>query len=41
MQVPLTHRDQLGELHGPCVVWVKKYTLARLNNQFELPRSQL
>ena len=27
---PLSNFGRLGESHGPCVVWVKLYTLARL-----------
>jgi hypothetical protein len=26
----LAQRDRMGESYGSCVVWVKKYTLARL-----------
>ena len=27
---PLSNFSGLGELHGPCILWVKEYTLARL-----------
>ena len=31
-RVPLIQCAWLGEPHGPCVVWVKKYTLAKFKS---------